>query len=315
MRVKGKRFVKQLLVGGAALVALESARRIFRLTHLFSPTREPLISWDPEAYGIPRQQAETVWFETDDGEMIYGWYLHAKHPIASAVYCHGNTGNLTYFAESMTRLLEGGISVLLFDYRGYGLSDGRPTLSGVIADTLASARFHDELRPGDLPSILYGYSIGGAIAAQALSRHPFDGLILQSTFSTLPDITRFAFPHVPLHWISGRELDTIAAVRKLETPLLIIHGTADETCPAWMAQALYDACPHSSRQIHMVEGGLHKDLWLRSPDELVWILNRFAAELPRLPRVVHDRVPMHERAVDLALRFMRRHLREAFKPL
>ena len=315
MRVKGKRFVKHLLLGGGALIALETARRIFRITHLFYPERAPLISWDPQDYGIPPSQVDELWFETDDGEMLYGWYLRAKKPVASALYCHGNTGNLSNPAHVMPHLLDSGINILLFDYRGFGRSEGRPSLNGVVGDTLAAARFHDSLRPKHLPSLLYGYSIGGAIAAKAARRHAFDGLILQSTFSSLPDITRFSFPHVPLHWISGRHFDTVADVKNLDIPLLVIHGTADETCPSWMAHAIYDACGNAMREIHMVEGGLHKDLWMRDPDDLVWVINRFAAGLPRLARMVHDRVPLYERWIDSTLRTMRRHLREAFRPL
>src|SRR5207248_6017405 len=166
----------------------------FRLTQLFCPTRDPLSSWDPQDYGIPRERAEEVWIDTDDGERLYGWYLHAKNPIASTLYCHGNTGNLSNPAYLMPNLLESGFNVLLFDYRGYGRSSGRATVSGVIADTLAAARYHDEIRPKRLPSILFGFSLGGAIAGQVVRQYPFDGLILQSTFSTLPAVTRVAFP-------------------------------------------------------------------------------------------------------------------------
>src|SRR5438132_1464270 len=158
-----EQFSTPLLIGGAAVLAFEALRRLFRLTQLFCPTREPLISWKPEHYGIPREQAEEVWFEADDGAMLYGWYLRAKNPIASTVYCHGNTGNLTNPAHVMPHLLASGMNVLLFDYRGFGRSDGFATLTGVIADTIAAARFHDTIRPRNVPSILYGYSIGGAI--------------------------------------------------------------------------------------------------------------------------------------------------------
>ena len=304
-----------LILGTAALVAFEAARRFFRLTQLFCPTKEPLVSWKPEDYGIPRDQAEEVWFESDDGKMLYGWYLRAKNPVASAVYCHGNTGNLTNPALVMPRLLDSGFNVLLFDYRGFGRSEGFATFSGVVADTIAAARFHETVRPKHLPSLLYGFSLGGAIAAQAIRRHPFDGLILQSTFTSLPDIARAAFPRLPLHLISGRVFDTITAVRNIDVPLLIIHGSEDETCPSWMAKAIYDSCSKSPKQIHFVDGGLHKDLWIKSPDELVGIINRFASELPRVPRLVENRVPLHDRMIDSAFRYVRRCLRGALKPI
>src|SRR5579859_7859314 len=115
-KVRIDRLKTPLILGSAALVAFEAARRLFRLTQLFCPTRTPLVSWKPEDYGIRPDQSEEVWFESDDGEMLYGWYLRARNPVASAVYCHGNTGNLTNPAMVMPHLLDSGFNVLLFDY-------------------------------------------------------------------------------------------------------------------------------------------------------------------------------------------------------
>jgi alpha-beta hydrolase superfamily lysophospholipase len=302
---------KNLLIGGAAVLAFEAARRIFRLTKVFCPTREPLQTWKPADYGIPSDRADEVWIETDDGARLYGWYLRAKNPIASTVYCHGNTGNLTNSAHVMPHLLDSGMNVLLFDYRGFGRSEGFATLRGVIADVLAVARFHDTIRPRNVPSVLYGYSLGGAIAAQAVHRHHFDGLILQSTFTSLPDVARVEFPRVPLHLLSGRVFDTKHAIERLRIPLLVIHGTSDETCPHWMGTAIFEACGSESKEMHVVDGGLHKDLWMRTPDDLVWTINRFVSGLSRLPRTRVEPVPLLERIIDSTFRYVRRHMREA----
>jgi alpha-beta hydrolase superfamily lysophospholipase len=297
-----------LLLGGATVLFLDVARRLFRLTKLFVPSRAPLTTWNPEDYGMARAETEEVWIESDDGEMLYGWYCRAKNPIASALYCHGNTGNLTNPAHLMPHLLDSGINVLLFDYRGYGRSTGRPTVHGVIADTVAAARFHEKIRPQNLPSILYGFSIGGAIAAQVIRYHSFDGLILQSTFTSLPDIARVAFPRLPMHLFSGRLFDTASVVRNLRIPLLIIHGQEDEVCPCWMADALYDAC-QGDKQICRIEGGLHKNLWERDPDTLTRAIHDFAAGLSKSPHVITDPPRLRERVVDAAFRFLRRHVR------
>jgi uncharacterized protein len=299
-----------LLIGAAVLLALDVGRRLFRRAQLFEPERKPVISWKPEDYGIPRERAEELWFETDDGEILYGWYCRSANPIASALYCHGNTGNLSNTAHVMPYLLDAGINVLLFDYRGFGRSTGSPSLSGIIDDGVTAARLHEQLRPKNLPSILYGYSLGGAIAAQIIRRHPFDGLILQSTFTNLPDIARVTFPRVPLHLISGRLFDTIEVVRNLTVPVLIIHGRTDEVCPFWMAQQLHDVCGASSKKLILVDGGLHKDLFAR-PDaqKLVTEINRFAAELQCTPHVVQDKPSPAELLLDRALRYIRRYWR------
>jgi len=299
-----------LLIGGAILLALDVGRRIFRRSQLFEPEREPVISWNPEDYGIPRERTEVLSFETDDGELLYGWYCRAEHPIASALYCHGNTGNLSNTAHVMPYLLDAGINVLLFDYRGFGRSSGSPSLSGIIDDGVTAARLHEKIRPKHVPSILYGYSLGGAIAGQIIRRHPFDGLILQSTFTNLPDIARVTFPRIPLHLVSGRLFDTLEVVRNLTVPALIIHGTTDEVCPSWMAQQLHDSCGAAEKKLILVEGGLHKDLFER-PDaqDLVWQINRFAASLHCTPHVVQYQPGAGEQLLDHALRFVRRQWR------
>lgn len=299
-----------LLIGGAVLLALDVGRRLFRRAQLFEPERNPVRSWNPEDYGLPRERTEELWFETDDGEMLFGWYCRSEHPIASALYCHGNTGNLSNTAHVMPYLLDAGINVLLFDYRGFGRSSGSPSLSGIIDDGVTAARLHEKIRPKNLPSILYGYSLGGAIAGQIIRRHPFDGLILQSTFTNLPDIARVTFPRVPLHLISGRLFDTLEVVRDLTVPMLIIHGKTDEVCPAWMAQQLHDSCGASTKRLVLVDGGLHKDLFER-PDaqNLVWEINRFATELQSTPHVVQHKPSAAELLLDRALRFVRRHRR------
>lgn len=269
-----------LILGGATVIALDFARRVFRAAKLFNPSRDPVTTWNPEDYGIPREQAEEVWIDTPDREKLHGWYLRAKNPIASALYCHGNTGNLTNVAHLMPRMLETRINVLLWDYRGYGKSSGRATIRGVVTDTIAAARFHDSIRPPHLPSLAFGFSLGGAIAAQIIGRHRFDGLILQSTFSSLRDIARVTFPRVPLHWISGRAFNTLRVLQGLRCPLLILHGSKDEACPSWMADRMYEACGSPAKMIHVVEGGLHKDLWDRDAPGMIAALNRFATALP-----------------------------------
>src|SRR5687768_1801355 len=258
-----------LLIAGAAVAAAEIGRRIYRRTQLFAPERAPVKSWNPEDYGIPKHAVEEHWIDTPDGEELYAWYCRSQKPVASGVFCHGNTGNLTISADIIPHLLNAGFNVLFFDYRGFGRSTGIPTYRGVIADGVTASRYHDKIRPKHLPSILYGYSLGGGVAAQVIRRHPFDGLILQSTFTSLPRITRVLFPRLPMHLLAGDFFDTLSVVKRLQVPLLVIHGTADETIPAWMAHELYDACG-VTKQIQLIEDGLHKDLYQRDGDSLVW---------------------------------------------
>lgn len=277
-----------LILGGAVIAAADIGRRAYRRSQVFCPSREPAISWDPTDYGIAADAVEEHWIDTPDGERLHAWYCRAEKPVASGVFCHGNTGNLTTSADTIPHLLAAGLNVLFFDYRGFGKSSGWATVRGVISDGIAAARFHETIRPAHLPSVLYGFSLGGGVAAQVIRRHPFDALILQSTFTSLPRLTRVMFPRAPMHLLAGDLFDTYSVVKRLQVPLLVIHGTDDEAIPCSMAHELFDACPGEKR-IHCIEGGLHKDLFVRDPDSIVWHLSRFLADLPR-----HRRTPSVE---------------------
>jgi alpha-beta hydrolase superfamily lysophospholipase len=271
----------RLLLGGAALLAFDVARRLFRNRQLFEPSRLPARGWDPADYGLAPERVEDLRFDSGEGQQLHAWYCRAERPVASALYCHGNAGNLTHFAEVMPRLNEAGISVFLFDYRGYGRSSGHLTVHGVVRDALAAAKKHDELRPPGLPSIVYGFSLGGAVAAQLAAQHPFDGLILQSTFTSLRDMARVVFPRLPLHLLSGRHFDTREAVRRLDLPVLILHGTHDEWVPSRMANELFASLRGTKRMV-TIDGGLHNDLFTRDPERLVREVRAFAEGLTAL---------------------------------
>jgi fermentation-respiration switch protein FrsA (DUF1100 family) len=302
-----------LIVGGLTVLALDLARRVFRHTRLFCPERQPVISWDPQDYGIPRERVEEHWIETDDGEMLFAWYCKAEHPIASALYCHGNTGNLTNSAHVIPHLLDSGINVLLFDYRGFGQSSGFPSLSGVVSDGICAARYHDRIRPQHLPSLLYGYSLGGAVAAQVTRFRAFDGLVLQSTFTNLRELARCTFRQVPLHLVSGNFFDTRSVLERIGIPVLIIHGSNDETVPCSMARSLFESCA-SVKQLRVIEGGQHKDLYTRAGESLVWTINRFASDLAPNAQIEEAPPPIVDQIIDSAFRYVRRHLRARSVP-
>jgi fermentation-respiration switch protein FrsA (DUF1100 family) len=298
-----------LVIGGSVLLAAAFGRRLYRRTQIFKPSPDPERGWDPTAYGIPAGACEEQWIETPDGERLFAWYCRAEKPVASALFCHGNRGNLTISAGIIPHLLAANLNVLFFDYRGYGKSSGTPSYDGVIDDGVTAARFHDSVRPPDLPSILYGYSLGGAVAGQVIRRHRFDGLILQSTFSNLTAMARMLHPSVPLHLLAGDLFNTLESIRKLQVPLLILHGSADEAIPCSMAHDLFGAC-RTPKRIHIVEGGLHGDLYERDADALVWAISQFLADLPPHAKPFPVEPPSKlDDAIDGALRVVRHALR------
>ena len=270
-----------LLTGLIVVLTLELSRRAFRRRHLFSPSRAPLITWDPSDYGIPADAVREIEITTPGRRALHGWYCAAKQPVASVLFFHGNAGNLTNTAHVIPHLLAIGISVLMFDYAGFGKSRGRPDVSGVLDDGIAAARLHDALRPPGVPSIAWGFSLGGAIAAEIVTRVRFDALILQSTFTSLRAMARLIFPKVALHRLSGNVLDTKSVLRRLNLPLLLIHGSEDEVVPHTMSRELFDAYG-GPKTLHILEGRLHKDLFHRTPAEVIENVRQFVLSIPPL---------------------------------
>jgi len=263
------------MIGTATLASLELARVVFRNHQLFCPEPEPLVSWNPADYGLDPDRVDFIRFESLDKTSLHGWYCRAEEPIASAVYCHGNTGNLTYSAGVIPGLVKAGISIFLFDYRGYGRSEGTPSLRGLVKDARAAAKQHDLLRPPGIPSILYGFSLGGAMAVQALRTGRFDALVLQSTFTNLGDMARFKFGRIPVHLISGRELDTLTLLPQYDLPLLLLHGTDDDVVPSWMGERLFAAFPHRKEML-MIQKGQHGDLYILAADRILDAIQRLS---------------------------------------
>jgi fermentation-respiration switch protein FrsA (DUF1100 family) len=235
------------------------------------------VSWDPADYDLDPDMVQKVEFEAE-GNTLHGWYCLAKKPIASVLYCHGNSGNITSSAPNIHKLTEVGINFFTFDYRGFGKSEGRPTVRGLLRDARAAAEEHDRIRPEALPSILYGHSLGGAVAIQLTRLHEFGGIILQSTFTNLKEMAQVKFPGTPVHMVAGGELDSLSTIKDVELPLLLVHGTDDPTVPSWMGEQLFEAC-RTGRELVLVNGGAHTNLYAIAPDRVVESIRRLALRL------------------------------------
>jgi alpha-beta hydrolase superfamily lysophospholipase len=273
------RILASLLTGSLVLLALEISRRAFRRRQLFAPSREPLISWNPSDYGIPAEAVHELEIRPDGRRALHGWYCSARQPVASVLFFHGNAGNLTSTAHMIPPLLGIGVNVLMFDYAGFGRSAGRPDVGRVLEDGLAAARMHDTLRPATLPSIAWGFSLGGAIAAEIATRFRFDALILQSTFTSLRAMARLLFPKLAVHRLSGNVLDTTGSLRRLELPLLLIHGGADEVVPHAMSRQIFEEYG-GPKTMHIFEGRVHKDLFQPARAEVIETIREFVLSLP-----------------------------------
>jgi fermentation-respiration switch protein FrsA (DUF1100 family) len=174
---------------------------------------------------------EDVFFKTSDSLELNGWFFPAtaNSPRAQLVFlnCHGNGGNISHRLGLYQALLGLGANVFTLDYRGYGLSQGSPSEAGTYLD--AQAAYHWLRTKGFAAqnNIVYGESLGGGIASELCVREPTGGLVLQSTFTSLPEIGRELYPWLPVSRLSTIKYDTRSKLPRLKIPVLVMHSRDD----------------------------------------------------------------------------------------
>jgi fermentation-respiration switch protein FrsA (DUF1100 family) len=174
---------------------------------------------------------EDISFEATDGTKLNGWYFPAKTnspstPVA-VLLCHGNAGNISHRLDYYDLLLQLGVSVFAFDYRGYGRSSGRPTEEGTYLDAVAAYRWLNDRGFGTTNIIVLGESLGGAVATELALRAPLAGIILVSTFSSIPALGKELFPWLPVNWMCTIRYDTSRKLPRLKIPALLMHSRSD----------------------------------------------------------------------------------------
>jgi hypothetical protein len=230
-----------------------------RQAHLiFFPTR--VIDLTPANFGAKFEQ---VAVRQRNGETLRGWWIPAATSRECAiVYLHGNGGNVSANAEQAVRLAGLGCSVLLLDYRGYGESDGKfPSESSVYADAESMWSYAGErgFKPSQI--VIYGHSLGGAMAIELARHHPdAKGLIVESSLTSLRDVAHQtpAYRAFPIAWLATQHFDSIHKVPDIHVPVLFIHGTADHIVPFFMSQRLFAAANQPKRLV-LISGGHHED--------------------------------------------------------
>ncbi|HEX3726189.1 MAG TPA: alpha/beta hydrolase [Pirellulales bacterium] len=223
---------------------------------IFFPSVYPAGRWNP-----PGLAFEDAWFQAADGTKLHGWYVPHEHPRAVVLFAHGNGGNLSGRADTVGALAKRlGLAVMIFDYRGYGRSEGRPTGAGVLADARA-ARAWLAKRAGVSESelVLFGESLGGAVVVDLASRDGARGLVLDRTFSSLPDVAKVHYPWLPVRLLMRTRLDSVSKIGDYHGPLLQIHGDADTLVPLVLARRLF-AAAHEPKTLMIIPGGDHNDL-------------------------------------------------------
>jgi len=202
---------------------------------------------------------EDVMLQTADGVALHGWFVPSAGPRV-LLFFHGNAGNISHRLESIRQFHELGLSVLIIDYRGYGRSDGRPTEAGTYRDADAAWRYLTEERgvnPKDV--VIFGRSLGGPIAARLAAQRRPAGLIVESAFSSVPDIAAELYRFLPTRWLSRFSYATREHVRDVRCPVLVVHSRDDEIIPYHHGETIYAAAgePRTLLPLNGSHNGAH----------------------------------------------------------
>jgi uncharacterized protein len=205
---------------------------------MFFPDRHPIGDWNVQSLAV-RPSEHT--FVSRDGVRLHAWMFRAEDAQAPVlIWFHGNAGNITNRADTAVELAKRGVSTFLFDYRGFGKSEGHPpTESKIYIDALAAYDYVQTLKPHAV--VLYGESIGGPYAAYvAKERKGAHAVILENSFSSLRDLGNALYAPLPLGWTAPFAMTTTRWLNEAGLPVLVMHGKQDAVIPYRIGQKLFD---------------------------------------------------------------------------
>ncbi len=225
---------------------------------LYSPVRE--ITYTPTDIKLA---FEKIALKTDDGLKIAAWYVPANNARYTVLFCHGNAGNMTHRLDSINILNELGLNCLIFDYRGYGDSQGKPTEQGTYLDAAAAWQWltnRKMISPDRI--IIFGRSLGGSVAANLATKVNTAAMVLESAFASYEDIGKKFYPYMPVRLFAKFHYNTLDYVSRLHCPILFIHSRNDEIVPFEFSLRLYEAANEPKKFVEV--NGSHNDGFLFS---------------------------------------------------
>lgn len=225
----------------------------------------PSQSWlaTPAQAGIPYEE---IWLESADGVKLSGWFVPAESSRGVILFFHGNGGNISHRLESLALFHRLGWSTFIIDYRGYGQSEGRPGEQGTYLDAEAAWRYlleEKRVRPEQI--VIFGESLGGAVAAWLAQTHSPQALILLSTFTSVPDMGAQTYPFLPIRLLARVHYNTLARLPEITCPVLIIHSPDDEVVPYSHGQKLFGVA-REPKEFLKLRGGHNEGVLLAAAE-------------------------------------------------
>jgi uncharacterized protein len=247
-----KAFLILLFLFAAGAAAGWIYLRRFEYNQLYHPAAD--IGTTPAQFQLRYQDVQ---FIAADGTALAGWWVPANRPRGTVVYCHGNAGNIGSNAHLAPEFFKRGFNLLLWDYRGYGCSGGRPSEKGFYEDARAAFDAAAAMS-GKLPILVYGNSLGGAVAVQLAVDRPVAALIVEGAFASAADIARRWYPSVPVDRVLSVSYDSASKASALSgLPKLFGHSIGDETVPFQSGRILYAAA--APPKAFVLLSGKHSD--------------------------------------------------------
>lgn len=242
---------------------------IFQERLIYFPS--PGLTVIPETVGLDYEPVELT---TSDDLQITGWYVPAEQARGAVLFLHGNAGNISHRLIILEMLNRLGLSVLIIDYRGYGNSEGTPTEQGTYIDAETAWQYlTDKLGYAPDRSIIFGRSLGGAIAARLAGQVTAAGVILESTFTSIEALAENYYPLVPVRLLTRIHYPTLDFIGAIKSPVLIVHSRDDELVPFSHAKALYEAAG-GPRELQEITGS-HDEAFLQTGNDYLQTLDRF----------------------------------------
>ena len=229
--------------------------------------------------GLP---LEDVWFHSIDGTRLFGWMVQQGPASPLMLWCHGNAGNIIHRLDNLLRLYRAGFSVFLFDYRGYGRSHGKPSEAGLYRDAEAAYLYlmeQRQIRPERI--MIFGRSLGAAVAGDLASKRPVAGLVLESAFPSVSSVARLTYFGAIGHWLLGARFNLLERLPRIAKPLLVIHGDRDHIIPLALGKAVFEAA-RPPKELYIVHGADHNDLYAIGGQPYFQRLKQFAERVTRI---------------------------------
>ena len=257
-----KRSVLTLLsILASAYVLICVLALVFQPKLVYFPGPPP--SWTPDQEGF---EYRDLTLRTSDGVDLHAWYFPADEPRGAVIVSHGNAGTIANRVPHAQAFLAAGFSVLLYDYRGYGRSAGRPSEAGTYRDAEAA---YDWLTAdaGVAPAqvVSYGESLGGGVALELAHRRSVGAVVLESAFTSLPDVGRRFYPWLPVKLLSRIVYDNRSKIAELRVPVLVIHSPGDEIVAYDFGRELFRLA-HEPKTFLVTEAGHNDGGFLRRPE-------------------------------------------------